>query len=128
MSIFQHVNFRLSLPSYLMEPTPCFRVTSSVFAIAPHLFPKAKLRSIRHKRQVPLSTLHHTLMAFSGYESDPPLSDDTGISRYAQRDAEENERSIMECTVVDGYGEPILWRMSRRMDGSDTSSSFCVCH
>jgi hypothetical protein len=67
-------------------------------------------------------------MAFSGYESDPPLSDDTGISRYAQRDAEENERSIMECTAVDGYGKPILWQMSGRMDGSDTSSSFCVCH
>jgi hypothetical protein len=105
------------------------KAASSVFAIAPHLLPRARNRSRRRTHRFFLSTLgNDILMESSGYESDPLLSDDSRVGRGAQRDKEEEkDRALLARVGRDGQGEIVLRRVSGRTDDSDTSSSFCTC-
>jgi hypothetical protein len=106
-----------------------FKTNSSVFAIAPHLYPKANKRSRRRVKHAPLATLSLISMSSTQDDSDPPLSDDSGVLRYAQRDAEEEEgRELQRRIRRDTHGEEVFRRASGKTDASDTSSSFCTFH
>lgn len=100
--------------------TTSFR-TSSVFAIAPHLAPKGKSR---YRQKQPSTS--QIFMESAGYESDPPLSDDSRVERYNLED-QRNERyqSIEQRVALDAQGNHVLRRVSATTDRSDTSSSFC---
>jgi len=86
-----------------------------VFAIAPHLSPKHKKQSLRRPKRLPLSTLNPHFMPHSRTESDPPLSDDSGI-----RDGHRQDLAVR--VQVDAQGDEVLLRGRSRVYDSDSSS------
>jgi hypothetical protein len=59
-------------------------------------------------------------MANSASESDPSLSDDSGVARGAVRDS---EQVLMSRVQIDGNGEAVLRGTSGKMYDSDSGSS-----
>jgi len=86
-----------------------------VFAIAPHLSPKHKKQSLRQPKWLPLSTLNPHFMPHSQTESDPPLSDDSGI-----RDGHQQDLAVQ--VQVDAQGDEVLLRGRSRVYDGDSSS------